>query len=186
MGYLHDNGYHIVTMAQAQEMLAKNQIPAKTAVITFDDGYVSFYNRAWPILKEYGFPATVYVITNFVVIPNYMSWDQITSVQKAGIEIGSHTLSHPSLITLDPNQMAKEIRGSKEILESTLGVPIQSFCYPGGDYNQQVVQIVKEAGYTSAVTIIPRLAAASDNQYLLPRIRVPGWASLSVFAKGLK
>lgn len=187
MAYLRDSGYQVITMAQAQPLLAQNQIPAKTVVITFDDGYVSFYNRVWPILKEFGFPATVYVCTDFAdTNSNYLNWQQIIALHQAGIEIASHTATHPSLVNCSPGQLSKEIQGSKAMLESKLGVPVKSFCYPTGASNSQVVQLTKEAGYTSAVTVVARQAAAKDDPYLLPRIRVPGWASLTVFANSLK
>jgi len=186
MAFLHDSGFQAVTMAQAQEMLAQNIIPAKTVVITFDDGYVSFYTKAWPILQEFGFPATVYVCPGYADSnPNYLNWQQIITLQENGIEIGSHTMYHPSLISCPPDRLTREIAGSKEALEAKLGVPVKSFCYPSGQCNQQVAQLVQSAGYTSAVTVVPRGASHSDNGYLLPRIRVPGWASLNVFAKNL-
>ena len=187
MNYLRANNYHIVTMAQAHDMLAKKQIPPKTAVITFDDGYVSFYTKAWPILQECGFPATVYVIAGYPgVHGNYLTWDQIKTIQSGGIEIGSHSLTHPALTTLNPEGLTREIMGSKEILEARLGVKINSFCYPTGAYNQQVTDWIKQAGYTSAVTVVYRKATPSDDFFLIPRIRVFKAATVATLAQSMQ
>jgi len=187
MRYLRANNYHIVTMAQAREMLVKKQIPPKTAVITFDDGYVSFYTKAWPILQECGFPATVYVIAGYPgVYSNYLTWDQIKIIQSGGIEIGSHSVTHPALTTLNADGLTREILGSKEILEARLGVKVNSFCYPTGAYNQQTIDCVKKAGYTSAVTVVYRKAAPSDDLFLIPRIRVFKAATTATLAQGMQ
>lgn len=187
MHYLKANNYHIVTMAQAREMLVKKQIPPKTAVISFDDGYVSFYTKAWPILQEYGFPATVYVIAGYPgVYSNYLTWDQIKTIQSGGTEIGSHSLTHPALTTLNEEGLTREIMGSKEILEARLGVKINSFCYPTGAYNQQVIEYVKKAGYTSAVTVVYRKATPSDDLFLIPRIRVFKAATVTTLSQGMQ
>ncbi|MCX5780123.1 MAG: polysaccharide deacetylase family protein [Firmicutes bacterium] len=183
MLYLRDNGFNVITMTQAQALLAQGQIPAKTVVITFDDGYVSVFNNAWPILQALNFRATVYVISSFSGLYNYLTWDQIKIMQAGGIEIGSHTKTHPALTTVSSAQLTDEIAGSKQVLEEQLGVPIYSFCYPTGAFNQYTPQVVKGAGYTSAVTIVNRSATAQDDSFLIPRIRVSKSTSISSFAK---
>ena len=183
MLYLRDNGFNVITMTQAQALLAQDQIPAKTVVITFDDGYVSVFNNAWPVLQALNFPATVYVISSFPGLYNYLTWDQIKIMHSGGIEIGSHTKTHPALTTVSSAQLTDEIAGSKQVLEEQLGVPIYSFCYPTGAFNQYTPPAVKDAGYTSAVTIVSRSATTQDNSFLIPRIRVSKGTSVSNFAK---
>jgi peptidoglycan/xylan/chitin deacetylase (PgdA/CDA1 family) len=186
MNYLYKSGYHSVTMAKAQEMLFNGKIPAKTIVITFDDGYSSVYTRAWPIMQEFGFTGTVYVCTEFSGRANYLTWAEIKNLQCAGIEIGSHTKNHIDLKTADTGRQTQEIAGSKKALEEHLGVPVKSFCYPTGTYNEITPQLVKEAGYTSAVTVAYGQATSKNNLYLIPRVRVPGWASLEQFASSFR
>ncbi|MDD3364830.1 MAG: polysaccharide deacetylase family protein [Syntrophomonas sp.] len=186
MHYLRSNGYKIVTMTQAREMLANKQIPPKVAVITFDDGYVSIYNRAWPILEECAFPATVYVCSSFPGLYNYLTWDHIKILHSGGVEIGSHSHTHPALNTVSPTALAQEVVGSKQILEQKLGTKIDSFCYPCGAYNENIPAVIKKAGYTSAVTVNFRKATSQDDLYLLPRIRVFKADTISSFAKNIQ
>ena len=185
MRYLAESGYRTVTMAQAEEMLRDKKIPAKTIVLTFDDGYTSVFNQAWPIMQEYGFTGTVYVCTSFIGRTNYLSLDQIKELQSAGIEIGSHTKNHISLKEASYEQQVKEIMGSKQVLEENLGVPCRSFCYPTGTYSDITPTIVREAGYTSAVTVAYGHAAPASNPFLTPRVRVPGWITLDKFAQNI-
>ncbi len=185
MHYLQSNDYKVVTMAQAQEMLANNQIPPKAVVITFDDGYVSVYTKAWPILQEYGFPATVYVCSSFPGLYNYLTWDNIKELHSGGIEIGSHSHTHPALTAVSGTALTREIVGSKQILEEKLGTKIHSFCYPTGAYNEQTPALIKNAGYTSAVTVNFRRATPKDDLYLLPRIRVFKADKLTSFARNI-
>lgn len=185
MNYLLNSGYHTVTMAQAQEMLVNGQIPAKTIVLTFDDGYTSFYTQAWPIMQECGFTGTVYVCSSFSGRDNYLTWEEIQTLQAGGIEIGSHTQNHIDLKTANSTKQIEEIQGSKRVLEEQIGVPIKSFCYPTGTYSETTPTIVKEAGYTSAVTVTYGHATSQNNLYLIPRMRVPGWITLDNFAKSI-
>ena len=186
MHYLRSNNYNIVTMVEARDMLVKGDIPPKTAVITFDDGYVSVYTRAWPILQEYGFPATVYVCSSFPGLYNYLTWDQIKILHDGGIEIGSHTRTHPALNSVSSAKLTEEVIGSKKELEEKLGASVNSFCYPSGAYNEYTPAVVKKAGYTSAVTVVNRKAAPKDDFYHVPRIRVPKAATISTFSDYLK
>ncbi|PKM76154.1 MAG: hypothetical protein CVU90_13975 [Firmicutes bacterium HGW-Firmicutes-15] len=186
MHYLRSNGYTIVTMNQAREMLVNKQIPPKVAVITFDDGYVSIYNRAWPILEECAFPATVYVCSSFPGLYNYLTWDHIKLLHSGGVEIGSHSHTHPALTAVNPTALTQEISGSKQILEQKLGTKVYSFCYPTGAYNENTPKVIKNAGYTSAVTVKFGKATSQNDLYLLPRIRVFKADTISTFAKNIQ
>lgn len=172
MHYLRDNGYHAVTMEQAQAELADNNVEPMTIAITFDDGYLSFYTQAWPVLQECGFTATVYVCSSFAGRRNYLNWDQLKELQNDGVEIGSHTRTHPSLKTLNYDRLVWEIQGSKQILEQNLGVPVTSFCYPSGAFNGEAVAVVKQSGYTSAVTTNNMTANYKSDLFQLPRLRI--------------
>lgn len=186
MNYLYNSGYHPVTMANAQEMLINEKIPAKTVVLTFDDGYSSIYTQAWPIMQEFGFTGTVFVCTDFSGRANHLTWGEIKTLQHSGIEIGSHTKNHIDLQTASTERQTNEISGSKKDLEEILGVPVRSFCYPSGTYNENTPQLVKVAGYTSAVTVVYGQATSKNNFYLIPRIRVPGWSTLEQFSNSFR
>lgn len=187
MEYLKVHGYRTITMAQAHEMLESGNIPPKTVAITFDDGYATFYKDALPILQEYNFTATVYVISSYPgLYPNYMTWEQILAVQQRGIEIGSHTQTHPALTTVSVERLRSEIAGSKHVLEEKTGVNIGSFCYPTGAVDQNVAAAAKQAGYSSAVTTVFRNATPYDDPYLIPRDRISRLATMTNFAQYLR
>jgi len=185
MDYLFTNGYRTITMAKAQELLASGQIPSKTVVLTFDDGYASSYTKAWPIMKEHGFTGTIFVCSSFPGRPDSLTWEEIKSLQAEGVEIGSHSQNHADLKQAGSSVLYAEIVSSKKILEEKLGVPIKSFCYPSGAYNENTPDVVKEAGYTSAVTVVFGQASPQNNIYLLPRVRVPGGITLDKFARNI-
>lgn len=185
MNYLHESGYHTVTMAEANEMLANNKIPAKTVVLTFDDGYKSFITQAWPIMRDLGFTGTVFVCTSLVGQYNYLTWDEIKDLHEEGIEIGSHTRNHIDLKKASYQQQIQEIQGSKKVLDETLGVPCLSFCYPSGAYGDVTPTIVQDSGYTSAVTVAFGYANPNKNAYQLPRVRVRGRFSLNEFVQNI-
>jgi len=113
--------------------------------ITFDDGYASTYEKAFPILNRYGFPATVFVITSYIgELQNYMDWDQVLTLSSLGKwEIGSHTHTHPDLTTLKADHVIAELRHSKEVLVSKGLNPI-GISTPYGQFDEDVLKLVKK------------------------------------------
>lgn len=185
MRYLYDNGYRVVSLAEANDMLLKQEVSSQTVALTFDDGYLTFYTKVWPLLKEYNFGATVFVITDFIGYYNYVNWDHIYEMSNGGIEIGSHSQSHPSLPVLSDAGLSKEILGSKETLEQR-GLTVVSFCYPSGKYNTAAVNKVINSGYKAAVTTKYGIAGSNDSHYLLPRVRINRATNLESFEKLIK
>jgi peptidoglycan/xylan/chitin deacetylase (PgdA/CDA1 family) len=119
--------------------------------ITFDDGFISQYQNALPILQAAGYKAGFYIITSYPgsIRPGYMNWDQIRTLAGAGHEIGSHTRTHPRLTTLSPSQLQSEIAGSKADLVAQ-SVGSDTFVYPNADMSPAVINAVKDAGYVAA------------------------------------
>ncbi len=155
-------------------------------VFTFDDGYTDTLTMAAPLLKQYGFGATCYIVSD--AVGTYNSWDaahlmetkplmsrdQLDQWLAAGMEVGSHSLSHRRLNEL-PQEVARyEIAESRTALRNLLGVPIDHFAYPYGRFAADVVEFVRHAGYSSAMTMQPGVARASDDRMRLPRILVNG------------
>jgi peptidoglycan/xylan/chitin deacetylase (PgdA/CDA1 family) len=176
MQALKDNGITVVSM---EDFLAwrrgEKGIPQKSALISIDDGYLSGYNVAWPILKKFGYPFTMFIYTDYVKGGpksggQSLSWDQLAEMRDAGVDIESHTLSHPSLNArrgkTEEQYLAwlkSEIIGSKEILEKNLGIQIKAFAYPYGVHNQTVRDVVKQAGFEAAFTVYgQRIAYGAD------------------------
>jgi peptidoglycan/xylan/chitin deacetylase (PgdA/CDA1 family) len=154
--------------------------------ITFDDGYADTLTTAAPLLKRYGFGATCYVVSDAVGTYNrwdaeylrerkpLMSRDQLDQWLAAGMEVGSHSLSHRRLHELPQDVARYEIAESRTALRNMLGVPIEHFAYPFGHFTADIVELVRHAGYSSAMTVLPGVARASDDRLRLPRILVNG------------
>lgn len=172
MKYLHDNGYQTISLSQAVELLTGHYDTSKKVVLSFDDGYLTFYSYAWPILKEFDQQATIFIISKLVGTPDYLTWEQIRFLASNGIEVGGHTRTHPLLPTLSAAQSDAEITGGKQDIEAQLGKKINTFCYPTGKYNAQIVKQVKDAGYVAAVTMEQRKSFSTDNLLLMPRLGV--------------
>jgi len=162
MQALKDAGITVIPMADylAWRRGEKN-IPARSAVITMDDGYVSCYTEAWPVLKEFGYPFTMYVYTNYISAGGKsITWEQLAEMRDAGVDIGSHSISHdnmarPKRAKDEPYDqwLWRELKDSKETLESKLGIPIVTFAYPFGVHNEIVMQKGLEAGYEALFTV---------------------------------
>jgi peptidoglycan/xylan/chitin deacetylase (PgdA/CDA1 family) len=162
-------------------------------VFTFDDGYADTLTMAAPLMKRYGFAATCYVVGGAVGAYNrwdaehlqerkpLMSRDQLGQWLSAGMEVGSHSLSHPQLHELPQDVARYEITESRTELRKMLGVPIEHFAYPFGHFTADTVELVRQAGYSSAMTLQPGVARATDDRLRLPRILVNGERGLWKF-----
>lgn len=176
---LADGGYQTVTLSQALTHLenTKSQ-PAGTrlAVITFDDGFRNFYTEAFPALRQQGFTATMFLPTAFIgdtprpFSPRggsarpasnpemCLTWSEVRELHAAGIEIGSHTATHPQLADLGWEEVRVELTESKSAIESRLGESISSFCYPyafpqaNRPFRERLAGLLREAGYTCCAT----------------------------------
>ena len=172
---LKDNGFTVIPMA---DFLAwrrgEKDIPEKSAIITIDDGYLSGYKVAWPILKKFKYPFTMFVYIQFIGSGGQsITWDQLAELRDAGVEIGCHSWSHQNLHGkgLSPKEPAgrlaiedikrlgyegwlhKEIIESKQLLEKNLAIKVNTFTYPYGIYNQKARDLVKQAGYEAAFSV---------------------------------
>ncbi len=180
MAWLHEHDYTPVRMDVLAACLRVQQpCPPQPVALTFDDGYEDMATEALPILQQYGFQATFYIIVNFVGHPGYMSWEQIEQLRDAGMEIGAHTLTHADLTGLTSEQAWTEIKESRTILEERLGIPITSFSYPAGSHNAELVDMVHTAGYSNAVTTRPDKEIV--HMYKIPRRRILGGETIAGF-----
>jgi peptidoglycan/xylan/chitin deacetylase (PgdA/CDA1 family) len=152
LAYLRGAGYTSVSFADlARSLILGSPLPPKPVIISFDDGWESQYTYALPLLKKYSFMATFFIYTRTPGVRHYMSWDQILALDAAGMEIGSHSVSHPYLTRIKREDLLRrEIFDSKRILEAHLRKPVMVFAYPFGQYNDRVVKMVQEAGYVCA------------------------------------
>ena len=174
MKYLHDNGYHAISPDELYESLAGNgELPENPVLITFDDGYLDNYTNAYPILKKYGFKATIFVITSFLGKDrHYITWEQAREMNANGISIESHTVDHKSMTDLTDEQLRLELVESKKKAEEELGQPVDYMAYPTGTYNLHIAEMVKEAGYKAAFTIKYGNVDKASNVYALERVPI--------------
>jgi peptidoglycan/xylan/chitin deacetylase (PgdA/CDA1 family) len=183
MKYLKDNGYVTLTLNEAYDFFIDNKlVPEKSIVLTFDDGYVDNYVEALPILKEFEFKATIFVITNLVdKVPDYMNSKQLKEMQDNGIDIESHTANHEHLKELTYEKQVKTLQDSKDSLEKILNKEIQYLAYPFGEYSKETLKAVSQVGYKMAITTDGRWSDKSDGILTLDRVFISGSASLDVF-----
>jgi peptidoglycan/xylan/chitin deacetylase (PgdA/CDA1 family) len=151
MDFIARHRYKIMPLEDIVEALSKDKrLPRKTIAITFDDGAEDIYKNAFPVLKRYGFPATIFMISGYIGTQNYLSLKQLKEMQEYGIDIESHTQHHPYLPKATDQQIIREIFYSKRDLEKKLGSKVALFCYPAGGRNPRIIELVKEAGYRGA------------------------------------
>jgi peptidoglycan/xylan/chitin deacetylase (PgdA/CDA1 family) len=180
LDWLRAAGYEAVRMdAVAACMRGEGLCPARAVALTFDDGYMDAYTAALPILQQHGYLATFYLVSGFVGQPGYMGWDEARALHAAGMEIGAHSLTHPDLTTLGLEDMRAQVAQSGALIAAEIGAPVVSFCYPAGRFNDTVVAVTGESGYTSATTTIAD--GPQDNPLTLPRLRMSGDLTLEGF-----
>ncbi|MBW1900483.1 MAG: polysaccharide deacetylase family protein [Deltaproteobacteria bacterium] len=162
MKYLKENGYDVITLDQLLDFLDfKSQIPKKSVVITFDDGWRSLYDIAFPVLKRNGFPATLFIYTDFIGGTKALSWEQVDELAKNGFDVQSKTMTHRDLTKLNKGESFKEyfktvqreLSQSKKIIEKQLGRKCKYMAYPYGVTNNLATALVKKEGYRAAFTI---------------------------------
>jgi peptidoglycan/xylan/chitin deacetylase (PgdA/CDA1 family) len=143
----------------------------RSVIITIDDAYSSVFNNAWPILKKYGLPFTLFVSTDVIdnKTPGYMSWEEIRILRDNGVTIGSQTKSHPHMHNLSENQIVKELEFSNSRFVQEIGSKPEIFAYPYGEYNLNVVEKIKINGFKAAFGQHSGVAHLSLGLYQLPR-----------------
>jgi peptidoglycan/xylan/chitin deacetylase (PgdA/CDA1 family) len=128
----------------------ERKLPERTVVLTFDDGYASHFEVVVPLLVRYRFSGTFFIPTDHIGTPGHMTWDQLRRLVFVGMEIGSHGKSHRPLTELPPEEMVRELRESREVLESRLGTPVRALSAPRGFWSGSVAAAVQAAGYEAA------------------------------------
>jgi peptidoglycan/xylan/chitin deacetylase (PgdA/CDA1 family) len=153
MRFMKRHGFQVISFDDLVEGIkAGNQFSRNTVVIEFDDGYEDNYKYAFPILKKYSFPAMVFLISDKVGDPDFLTWDQVREMEKYNFLAGAHTRHHVYLPKASVAEAQDEIAGSKKIIEDHLGHPIYYFAYPSGGFTEDVKGLVYKAGFKAAVT----------------------------------
>ena len=174
MDELRAQGYETISVLDfLRAKKGKQKLPEKAVIVTLDDGYKDNYTDMLPIMESRGMKATVFMVTNDIGLPGYLTWDMLRDMQNRGIEIGSHTANHMALTTMPPEDVKAEVQLSKTLLEWNKVKTVFALSYPNGKYRDYMLPILKETEYLAAVTGDPGLNTFETNPYLLRRINIP-------------
>ncbi|QQG44137.1 MAG: polysaccharide deacetylase family protein [Candidatus Roizmanbacteria bacterium] len=160
-------------------MILKGKIkaPAKSIILTFDDGYKDFYTDAFPLLKKYKIKSTIYIVNNFIGRKDFLNEDEIKELISSGlVEIGAHTTDHLYLKGLSKTMIRQQILESKQRLEEDFNIKVKTFAYPYGAFNSDVIDAVKEASFSAAVTVVSGTFQVKDDIFSLNRVRAGGFS----------
>jgi peptidoglycan/xylan/chitin deacetylase (PgdA/CDA1 family)/SAM-dependent methyltransferase/GT2 family glycosyltransferase len=197
LDYLSEAGFGTVSLDQWHAAAeAHRPLPGRAVILTFDAGYRDFLTHAWPALRQRGFTAMVFLVTDEVgrtsrwdasfgePVP-LLDWDEVITLQAQGVKFGSHTATHRPLTSLAPAEAARELARSRRALQERLGRPADTIAYPHGDADPATTHLAGACGFTFGLTCQPRACRFNDPLLELPRIEVPATMSLSEFIAAL-
>ncbi len=182
MQALDDWGYHTITATQLVEAITEGApLPERPIVITFDDGHMSVFEYAMPIMQEHGFVGVNYIVANRLEAAGFVGVDELAQMVDAGWEIGSHSYTHSDL-SKDHSIATTEIRYSQEKLEEELGVPVKTFAYPFGAFDNYLGGRTSKWGYIAGMGLGKGYIHNEYTLFYLQRIEVMGGVDLQGFA----
>jgi peptidoglycan/xylan/chitin deacetylase (PgdA/CDA1 family) len=194
--WLAQNDFHVLKLAQLEPWLAgKQALPLRSVVITADDGYESFYRYAFPLLKKYGFAATLFVYTDFVGAADAVNWAEMQEMVDSGlVDVQAHSRTHRNLIERQSSELddsyqrmlQSEIRTPRELLERKLRTPQRHFAYPYGDANEAVLNVLDSHRFQLGVTVNPGGNGFFAQPLMLHRTMIFGDMSLEDFKARLQ
>lgn len=185
MRFLSEKGWHTLLMEDLEKPL-----PDKAVLITFDDGFISVYERAVPIMRKYGIKGNILLPTKYIEEndPHYLSWEQLKELcDKKEFSVAAHTHSHVDIRMLDEQTMREETQQSNDLIEKRLSIRTKSFCMPYGKYNKSSAKMLKSiGGYQYVFASFYGLAPENRlNSVLIPRIGISNDDTIEVFADKL-
>lgn len=185
MAYLAENGYSTIDFYDLSLAITnKRELPPKSVIITLDDGYIDNYTFAFPILQEFGFKATFFVISEFVDFgyEGYLTWEMVEEMSAAGMRIESHSRTHPDLRGQPRDYLIWQILGSQETIAAHIGYIPRYFSYPAGHYDEETVQILQDLHFWGAVTTSGGKWHGYEDRFAWRRLRVRQTTPLAEFA----
>lgn len=170
---IKDLGFTTLSMDDLEEYILNNrEIPRNSVLITFDDGYMDNYSNAYPLLKENNMKATIFVVPSLLDKEPYMTKNQVKEISDNGIDIESHTFSHVDLDKKSYDEQKDELKKSKSELEKLLCKKVTTIAYPKGLFNDDTINIAKDAGYNLGFTVKKGYADKIQNKYKINRVLV--------------
>jgi len=185
MALLHKWGYRTISVETMVKAISEGtELPAKPIILTFDDGSESVHSTAMPILQKYNFTGTAYIVYKYIGANQFMDTEEIRDLYTKGWEIGSHSINHLDLTTI-PDSQESEIIESRWKLQDRLGIPILTFAYPFGTYDEDSVYFARYAGYIAAVGLGVDTRQGWNNLYYIYRRDIKGSYDLQRFVSFL-
>ncbi len=173
--YLVKNGFRTYTVS---DLVNNAHDTLKKVFITVDDGFKSFYNNGWPLLKKYNCKATLFINTESVGWSDYLSWEQLKELAEAGIEIGSHSHKHSYFLnkpdSLLEEEFKKDLDISEKLFKNGLGFVPKVYAYPYGEYNKKMAYILKQRGYILSFAQNSGVWSSKSHLYAIPRFPIAG------------
>ena len=194
MKYLKDNGYTTLTNDQFYNIITKKaSMPAKPVLLTFDGATIDFYNNAYPLLKQYGFNATEYVVTDQIGtswgspsdIIRIMNENQLKTVGNNKIELENHSTTHGHIANLSTEELTKRVSGATTKLESLTNKPVKYFAYPFGESSNNFVNVLKSLNVKMAFKVGGGMATDSSDLMNMPRIAIINTDNITTFTRKL-
>lgn len=186
MKLLHDWEYTVIPVELLVKAIQEGaDLPPRPVIITFDDGDISVFTTAFPIMQKYGLTGVAYIVGNYMGTEGYMSTNQIKQLVAAGWEVGSHSRSHRDLTKLEPAVQRMEIVEARKVLQKATGSPVLSFAYPFGIMNSGVGDYVHFAGYVAAMGLGFTSDQGKSNLFWLQRRDIKGEYDIKRFASNL-
>jgi len=175
MKFLRERRYNVLTLKEVADIIKRKEpFPPRAVAITFDDGYENNYTNAFPAIKEYRIPVTVFVVANNIGGPGYMGWSQIREMAESGlVSIGSHTMTHRYLPSIeDEGRLTREILNPGLILKNKLDQDAIFFSYPIGGFTEKIRNMVEGFGYGGACATNPGGQYPDNDIFALKRVRI--------------
>jgi peptidoglycan/xylan/chitin deacetylase (PgdA/CDA1 family) len=180
--YLVRDDYQTISLDDfAMAVREQRDLPPKSLVLTFDDGYASNYRLVFPLLKQFGLKASFFVIVDKVNTENYMSWQELLHLQDLGMIIGSHGMTHADLTELTEERARKELLDSKMILSGNLGRNVEALSIPRGFYNKSIIMNCEDVGYKVICTSYFGYNSRRSNLNRLNRIGITNYTPCNDF-----
>jgi peptidoglycan/xylan/chitin deacetylase (PgdA/CDA1 family) len=185
--YLKENDFELITFGDAVNRWQNGAgLPDKAVILTIDDGYLSFYENGFALLKKYGIPATIFVQTATIGGNDYMTWEQLLEIKKNGIEVLNHGHSHEYFVNIPEDKRTQTFKDdlvrSTALFEKHMKFRPQYYSYPYGEFTPNMAEVLKKNGYHAAAAQKSGVFSDNSNPYEIPRFPMGGvFATLDGF-----
>ncbi|UII30868.1 polysaccharide deacetylase family protein [Fulvivirga ulvae] len=186
--YLKEHQFTVMTLSDAVKYLRTGDSNMKVAVITVDDGYDTFLSGAMPLLRKFGYPATLFVNTETVGGGGYLDWDELRKISGEGVEIGNHSHSHAYFLNIPEHERVQkfreDVRQAQAMIRERLDLEPAAFAYPYGEFSPEMKKVIEEMGFESAAAQNSGVMNSHGDYFALPRFPMAdAYADINGFAE---